>query len=780
MSRNFKGIRVWEHNLCNEKQNGQKVSMRYRQQGCFVKSSREYLDFLRQHDSMIKDLRKDIRNTNDDEERRKLKSFLSTVMFGCYNTAMDQGWGNDCLGRQTMNVVIDVDHFNITEDVRTRVCNHPLTLYVDISASGDGMHIVIKRKYRDYVACQKEFCQELGLPYDPSCKNPNRLLYVAPEEDVLLIKDALFDPVEEGALEQLPFTSAGSGREVGEPRAEVQENSDWKVQLIDALFQQIGKPKAGVNNQRHSKSLQVARWYFDAMRHLRKKATLSETVGIFREHFNFGCPDNIEQCVRYAYKQDPSPYIPMAVRNVLGLDKVPALLAEDEAEYWAQRLESIHLPWQWKTLIDSLPRHKRIAGFISMLPAWATMGSGISYMDCHKHIVRHTNFNVWLVAQQGTGKQEVFDLAEMVIRPLLDRERAFHQARDEFNEMMELGGGKAEKGMKQPKNPILTGDITFSTNELARTLRNVRRRVMDYYGIEHDVQDKVYLRTSEGSYALTQLNKGFNDFAQWMLLSYGQENKECKFKERTMVSGPVPAAIEWLVLTNRNPFFEFLKRMGISHGFPTRVLIASFPYIDSTTDKEAQEKLRKKLPLIQQDAMRLHDMAVNVGEHWQTLNDKLKQIKAEAGSDTVRADSAHRPYNETGPMAGALSAALRSLNAYKEEGKIYVTDDDIAVAMLVADFQYSQFMKLMYRLIVAENEKGNSLERPYARPAIDVPANSSDVSTQRLAALPQTFTTTEGMTLTGHGPAKRFRRWCTDQANKGHLLRTGENEWQKI
>ena len=736
---------------------------------------------LTDKEEVMKRARAILQSDASDEEKRKAKQLLPCIMPMALIAKRARKTRENAEKHRRPVIFVDIDHTPLTDDVRRRVAEHPDVVMAKVSISGEGLHIILRQKQKDYMKQAHEFCAELGLTLDEACKIPNRLMYLSPKEDWFVLKDDFF------AVTPMPEFSEPQPTQVQAPQytttstAEVNEELKDKA-LVSELFEQIGRPATGRPNNRNSKIYQVCLWYRQAKAWAKTHLRQQDAIDLFTEHFSFGLSqEEVKATIRSAFKAELRPYLPMQVRNVLGLNKLNELMSTDEANYWGKRLSEIDLPKGLRECVMAVEPTKRMAALMSVLPAWQTVGTGIRYKDFFEQKWRRFGCITFIINSMGGGKQQLFELAELVAQPLRQADKSAYAQVNDFKEVFLENGMKAPKGKKTPKVPIRVLGSLFSGNRIQTRLANAIRKVVSpFTGAEFTQHEHLFSMESDASYSSAEARKSFTNMGYHMLKSFNNERANVDYKEETSVAGPINDHINWLYAMNRNDFMNFVYDMGLEKGLASRLSPALFPYDETAGRPKVMSDEDKAI--ITDMARRLTKVAVWVEaeELTKPLNRRLRELEAAAMGDYIKGNGTHRPYNQIGPSAGVLSAVMRSLDEVEQTGKVTVTEDDTKLAMLVADYVYEQFIKMFYAALVREAERGNKVEgRTDVRRTIDIPSNSEKVSDNRLSSLPEEFTAPEGMTLTGL-PRDKFLRWCRDQIKRGNLTKTGDFAWRKV
>ena len=250
--------------------------------------------------------------------------------------------------------------------------------------------------------------------------------------------------------------------------------------------------------------------------------------------------------------------------------------------------------------------------------------------------------------------------------------------------------------------------------------------------------------------------------------------------------------INWRLALNQSAFVSYISHTGLEHGGATREMIALFPHED---DAEFQKLKNSTKAIITDVARKLQDCTawVDAESITKPLNDKLKELKALHKDDSTLNVGTHRPYNQIGPCAGVLSAVMRNLDNWDsittfcknpEEieidqewfHNITITQDDIDLGMLVADYSYTQYCKLFYYPLLHSKAKSKGCTKLYT-PTIS--PNTRDWSVARLDKLPQSFTTEEAKKILNF--EGNLQQWLHREAeHKGTLRQISTYRWEKV
>ena len=145
-----------------------------------------YVNFVR--DGATQDTILKIRNTDDKEERTKLKASLPSVVFGgVFKNKVQKA----NLVEKTGLIGLDIDGLDVSElnTIRKTLENDPYSIVVNMSAGGKGFCVVMKYKVTNdftqtFAAIEKYYLEEYGIVLDASCKNINRLRFISYDPDV--------------------------------------------------------------------------------------------------------------------------------------------------------------------------------------------------------------------------------------------------------------------------------------------------------------------------------------------------------------------------------------------------------------------------------------------------------------------------------------------------------------------------------------------------------------------------------------------------------------------
>lgn len=638
-------------------------------------------------------------------------------------------------------VFCDFDGYKVDESVGGRLSADDQVLFAQVSASGNGLHVIIKQTLPDLKQCQRQFAEEYGLTawLDEACKNINRLMFIAPKSHIIKLTDEFFSYNNPITAPAETATDTSLPKDTQELANDVQE-----------LFERLGIPEEG---ERNTRLFKVA---ID-MRYLHEDVTAEQLVSVIWPRYSFGLSQNeVETTIRSAcsYKE-LNTTIPHEVLEMS--EGTLNWMTEEENEQWIQQLEQIQLPKGLHEAVYSLPRHKRMAALLAVLPAFYTNATLVQWEDHFARKWNRLSGMTFVVNQPGGGKQQIFDMADLVIEPLRHLDRESYDIINTHKDSI-VKNGKLEEDEVVPHLGIRVHGANFSAKTFADYLTSATTTVKDLNGNEVEISQHLYVASSEAAYLWEQSKKQYTNMKDLMLQSLGSERYQRDYAAVDSVSGAFDVNINWLFCCNQGAFMDYMRKSCVTNGLPTRCMIALFPNIEEDRPEKMKNSTRQ---LIKTTAVQLQQCVawLKVPEITLPLNQRLKEWKHKYKGDFTLETNTHRAYNIIGPAAGVLSAVIRNLPNWKEnlqtqsylpEGAdeidreryntIPVTDDDVKLAMLVGDYTYWQLNKLFYYPLKSENLKGKAaLYQP--KP------NDRRFSLERLARLPKKFTTDEAIKL---------------------------------
>ena len=130
----------------------------------------------------------EIRNTVDEEKRKKLKASLPSVVFGgIFKDRVRKA----NLVEKTGLIGLDIDGLDVSElnTIRALLEKDPYSIIVNISAGGKGFCVVMKYKVTNdftetFAAIEKYYLEQYGIVLDSACKNINRLRFISYDPDI--------------------------------------------------------------------------------------------------------------------------------------------------------------------------------------------------------------------------------------------------------------------------------------------------------------------------------------------------------------------------------------------------------------------------------------------------------------------------------------------------------------------------------------------------------------------------------------------------------------------
>jgi hypothetical protein len=191
-----------------------------------------------------------IRQTDDLEEKRKLKMLLPSIIFG----ATFNG-GRKNIKEASNLICLDFDHVDDLERIIFRLRFHRYIYGMFISPSGDGLKVIVRTDVEDEAAYKKvasqliKYFADLGLIADPSKHNINDLCFFSYDPNALYNPEAtIWRQIIYTEKEQEPGESDSITRsveyiiqQIEEQKKDITANYDEWLKICFALSDQFGE-----------------------------------------------------------------------------------------------------------------------------------------------------------------------------------------------------------------------------------------------------------------------------------------------------------------------------------------------------------------------------------------------------------------------------------------------------------------------------------------------------------------------------------------------------------
>lgn len=471
----------------NRKVNGQKGQV-------FEMNLEEFFNVTK--NSEVASLITRIRQTEDKDERRKLKGMLPFRCPHYFRFRGDHRAQDSILPDQfTFQTCVDIDDAEQVEPAleRAYILNKEegewkdMLLHVERSASGK-LHLDIRIPIGMTIReAQEAYCKALGIDFDEDCCTPERMIYITDENSQLYTSEGWYAHLSDSEVEkrQKAYTDRGlgiDGRVVNSEelmvkseefataakgertaaaegeRASVKFPTDYEgipyQYIVEELTDQMGGVPA--HGSRNSFIFSMAcQLRYICNEDAKWIAQVLPNYGEAQERVN----STIASACRRNQAQNMSGKLKTAI--LLARKRVNMEKGQDESALMRQPQLPEHLPAPLRLVTSKAPRGYWPAIVNTSLAAFATYTGGVKaeYWDGTTRELTHI---CCLVAPMSIGKSCIKEPIRRILRPIEERDQLARQKEREWAEETNTCGANKEKP-ERPKDicvQIVDSDMT--------------------------------------------------------------------------------------------------------------------------------------------------------------------------------------------------------------------------------------------------------------------------------------------------------------------------------
>jgi len=677
----------------------------------------------------LKQMAERINSTDDDEQQRKLKSWLP---FRCphYTQFRDDYRDREHIVAEsfTWQTCIDIDDPELVEkanemseklDIEIGGRWQGLMLHKDYSIRRK-LHIDIRLPLGMTVPeAQREYCKALGVACDTSCFTPERFIYISPADFEIYRADGWYQQLseEEVAQRRKAYTDRGlsidgrtedgsyyDGETLPQPLP-VREGSDYSQNdetvssanehttplhtgrgkgegLFPTSFKGVpytsiiaewwhrngGEPAEGERNVKLHKLAVNLRAICD-----NKKEVLMQVMP------RFGLSDvELRSVVDSACKETPKGISKMMQGIVdaleMGISSDEIEDAEVVQEETGVKVNVRTLPIGLKESLIGVPVSMHMPVLCGVLPIAAAYADQVQVEYCDGNL-QHLGLMSIIRGEQASNKSVVKNAVDVWKRQF-DEEDALARKREEEWKERKKGRKANEKAPEDPKVLIRMVPVTVSCSTLLKRFKNAQGHTIYSFGEELDTLRKTNGAGSWSSkYDIYRLSF---DKGEW-----GQD-----YNSDAAESGVVKVAYNWTMLGTNGAMRKCFKSDNIENGLSSRILVAEMP--DSSFSKmpkfgrrSAEDEAR-----IQQAVTRLRAFSglIDTPRLRKAIEEWVEQKRVEAAKDI---DHVKDTYRKRAAVIGFRCGVIfHLLSDAKKETKACLD-----FALMMAEYCLSQQMK---------------------------------------------------------------------------------------
>ena len=666
----------------------------------------------------LKQMAERINSTDDDEQQRKLKSWLP---FRCphYTQFRDDYRDREHIVAEsfTWQTCIDIDDPELVEkanemserlDIEIGGRWQGLMLHKDYSIRRK-LHIDIRLPLGMTVPeAQRDYCKALGVACDTSCFTPERFIYISPadfeiyradgwyqqlsEEEVAERRKAYTDRglsidgrTEDGSYYDPEGDTQGTGTSVTSQATSQMSQSPCVAEATEGRYpgefkgvaytsiiseywrRTGGEPSEGERNKRLHQLAANLRAICD-----NSEEWLLEVMP------RFGLSEAEMKSIIHSACKEPtkgSRLIDQIVSALaMGISSDEIEDAEVVAAETGVKVNVKALPIGLKESLVGVPVSMHmplLCGIMPMAAAYADQVE-VEYCDGNKH---HLGLMSIIRGEQASNKSVVKNAIDIWKRQLEEEDALARKREDEWKERKK--GRKAnEKAPEDPHVLIRMVPVTVSCSTLLKRFKNANGHTLYSFGEELDTLRKTNGAGSWSSkYDIYRLSFDNGEWGQ----DYNSDQAE---------SGVVKVAYNWTMLGTYGAMRKCFKSDNIENGLSSRILVAEMP--DSSFQKmpkfgkrSAEDEAR-----IQQAITRLRSFSglVDVPRLRKAIETWVEEKRVEAAKDI---DHVKDTYRKRAAVIGFRCGVIFHLLSGKDKESKQCLD----FALMMAEYCLSQQIK---------------------------------------------------------------------------------------
>ena len=549
-------------------------------------------------------------------------------------------------GTKTMSTTVgmDIDHIKPEEmeAVKQRVLNNKVQLgllMLEVSARGEGYHLVFKRKAEMTQEENLKWASELlGVKYDEGAKDITRVFFTTCFEDLIFLDEEIFEYKEvqkvQGVQDALRASSNARSGELVQTFPTDYHGIPFK-ELIAKYWEVNNQGFEPTQGDRDTLTYQLA----CDLRHIcgRSFEWLDQVIPCYD-----GFPLEEKQAkIKSALASEFNGF-PTRLRNVLNLLErkngnpstlEPASETSDlnqRSDLNSLRLASKRLPLGLKESLVGVPKPMQMPVLCAVMPIAAAYADQVEVEYCDGTRMKLGLMSI-IRGEQASGKSVCKNAVDVWKRQLEEEDALARKREEEWKEKKKARKAN-EKAPDDPKVLIRTVPVTVSCSTLLKRMKNSRGHTLYSFGEELDTLRKTNGAGSWSSkYDIYRLSFDQGEWGQ----DYNSDQAE---------SGMVKVAYNWTMLGTNGALRKCFKQDNIENGLSSRMLISEMP--DSAFQKMPKYGKRSDLDeqRIQEAVSRLRSCTgfIDTPRLRKAIEKWVEQKRVEAAKDIDRVKDTYR------------------------------------------------------------------------------------------------------------------------------------------
>ena len=738
----------------------------------------------------LKQMAERINVTQDDEQQRKLKSWLP---FRCphYTQFRDDYRDREHIVAEsfTWQTCIDIDDPELVDkanemseklDIEIGGRWQGLMLHKDYSIRRK-LHIDIRLPLGMTVPeAQREYCKALGVECDTSCFTPERFIYISPadfeiyradgwyaqlaDEEVAARRKAYidrglsidgrtedgsyFDPGDDGDSPSPAPVAPAFAPDAPAEKAETKFPQEFKgipyASIIAEYWQRMGgEPTEG---ERNDKLHQLAA-------NLRAICDNSEDW-LLEVMPRFGLDEQEMRSIVHSACKEPTKGSRLMKQIVSALEiGIPSEEAEEAEAVAAETGVKVNvkaLPVGLKESLVGVPVSMHMPVLCGVLPIAAAYADQVQIQYCDGNL-QHLGLMSIIRGEQASNKSVVKNAVDVWKRQF-DEEDSLARKREEEWKERKKGRKANEKAPEDPHVLIRMVPVTVSCSTLLKRFKNAQGHTLYSFGEELDTLRKTNGAGSWSSkYDIYRLSF---DKGEW-----GQD-----YNSDAAESGVVKVAYNWTLLGTNGAMRKCFKQDNIENGLSSRILVAEMPDASFSKMPKFGRRSAEDEARIQEAVTRLRSFSglVDTPRLRKAIEQWVEEKRVEAAKDI---DHVKDTYRKRAAVIGFRCGVIfHLLSGCAKESKAC-----LEFALMMADYCLMQQIKTFGEALMSQYVVASDDCQRYGENKSIFDQLPPVFSLEDLAALKRDNTPRNSL-------IKIISRWKRD----GWIGKTGHNRWNKV
>ena len=609
-----------------------------------------------------------INQTQDEEEQRKLKSWLP---FRCphYTRFRDDYRDREHIVAEsfTWQTCIDIDDPELVEKA------NEMSERLDIEAGGQWQGLMLHKDYSirrklhidirlpigmTVPEAQRAYCKALGVECDTSCFTPERFIYISPASFEIYRADGWYAQLsdEEVAARRKAYTDRGlsidgrtedgsyydpEGEDLGTDSTDLHgfnhpanHPAEFKGVAYTAIISEFwrrtgGEPSEGERNKRlHQLAANLRaicdnseEWLLEVM------PRFGLSVAEMKSIIHSACkePTKGSRLMDQIVESEE-----LRVKSEEFATAHPELDDMAQAEETGVKVNVKALPVGLRESLIGVPVSMHMPVLCGVLPIAAAYADQVQIQYCDGNL-QHLGLMSIIRGEQASNKSVVKNAVDVWKRQF-DEEDALARKREEEWKERKKGRKANEKAPEDPKVLIRMVPVTVSCSTLLKRFKNAQGHTIYSFGEELDTLRKTNGAGSWSSkYDIYRLSF---DKGEW-----GQD-----YNSDAAESGVVKVAYNWTMLGTNGAMRKCFKSDNIENGLSSRILVAEMP--DSSFSKMPKfgRRSAEDEAKIQEAVTRLRSFSglVDTPRLRKAIEEWVEQKRVEAAKDIDHVKDTYR------------------------------------------------------------------------------------------------------------------------------------------